>query len=209
MSALSVCNFHVFRGERHVLRGVSFELDRGCCLQVTGQNGAGKTTLLRALCGLVEIEAGGVAWEGRPVGRRSPELHANLAYLGHEAPLKADLSARENLRFSAGIRRTLAAGEIDAALARVAATAFADRPVRTLSAGQRRRIALAALWLFGVPLWILDEPTTNLDTEGQGLVAGLIEERLGSGGLVVAAVHHPLAIAPERLRALVIPGSPA
>jgi heme exporter protein A len=91
-------------------------------------------------------------------------------------------------------------------LDRVGAAAFADRPVRSLSAGQRRRVAFAALWLFGVPLWILDEPNTNLDTQGQGLVAGLIEEHIGAGGLVVAAVHQELVLRSGTRVDLVIPG---
>lgn len=206
---LGVRNFHVFRGERHVLRGLSFDVATGECLQVTGVNGAGKTTLLRALCGLVDLEEGSLLWRGVTTSRSAPAFHSEIAYLGHDAPLKGDLTGRENLGFAVGLRRAVGPQDLARSLERVGARGFADRPVRSLSAGQRRRIALASLWLFGVPLWILDEPTTNLDTEGQGLVAGLIEERLGSGGLVVAAVHHPLAIAPERLRALVIPGSPA
>ena len=91
-------------------------------------------------------------------------------------------------------------------LQRVDATGFADRPVRSLSAGQRRRIALASLWLCGVPLWILDEPNTNLDTKGQALVAGLIDEQLAGGGLVVAAVHQELTLQSGRRVDLMIPG---
>jgi len=204
---LSASNFHAFRGERHVLRGVSFELGSGSCLQVTGVNGAGKTTLLRALCGLVDLEEGTLQWRGATTARTAAAYHAELAYLGHDAPLKGDLTGRENVRFAVGLRRGLAGDDLRRGLERVGAEAFADRPVRTLSAGQRRRIAFAALWLCGVPLWILDEPNTNLDTAGQALVSGLIEEQLAGGGLVVAAVHQPLALAAGRLVDLVIGGS--
>lgn len=206
MSGLGVRNLHVFRGERHVLRGVSFDVGRGRLLQVTGRNGAGKTTLLRCLCGLVEPEQGEVWWDGercRP-GAGAAGFYRHMSYLGHEAPLKADLSGRENLYYAVGIRRVLGSADLERGLERVGAGAFADRPVRSLSAGQRRRIALAGLWLAQAPLWILDEPTTNLDSQGQALVASLIDERLAGDGTVVAAVHHELAVSPGRLDGLVI-----
>jgi heme exporter protein A len=203
---LGARNFHVFRGDRHVLRGLSFDVAAGQCLQVTGVNGAGKTTLLRALCGLVDLEEGHLEWRGIETARSAAAFHAEMAYLGHDAPLKGDLTGRENVGFAVGLRRRLGPSDLARGLERVGAQAFADRPVRSLSAGQRRRIALAALWLFGVPLWILDEPNTNLDTQGQGLVAGLIEEHIGAGGLVVAAVHQELVLRSGTRVDLVIPG---
>jgi heme exporter protein A len=189
---LEVENLHLWRGDRHVLRGVHFALARGGCLEVCGANGSGKTTLLRTLCGLIYPEEGRVLWNGENVRRDLRAFHAALAYLGHEPPLKADLTARENLRFWIGIRRRLAAEELTAALARVGALPFCERQVRTLSAGQRRRVALAGIALLAVPLWLLDEPVTNLDAEGRDLVAELIGEQLARGGMVIAAVHHPL-----------------
>ena len=104
------------------------------------------------------------------------------------------MSGRENLRFLVGIRRAVSPADIDAALARTGATSFADRAVRTLSAGQRRRVALAGVLLSGASLWLLDEPTTNLDADGQQLVAALIDEHVSRGGIVVAAVHHSLTL---------------
>jgi heme exporter protein A len=194
---LEVENLNLWRGERHVLRGVHFTLGRGACLEVTGANGAGKTSLLRTLCGLIYPEEGRVLWNGEDVRRDLPAFHSALAYLGHEAPLKVDLTARENLHYWIGVRRRVSAAELDAALARVGAASWCDRLVRTLSAGQRRRVALAALALLAVPLWLLDEPTTNLDTDGRQLVGGLIGEQLARGGMVVAAVHQGL---PEAVR---------
>ena len=198
---LDIENLHVWRGDRHVLRGVRFSLARGECLQVTGANGSGKTSLLRAVCGLTYPEEGRVLWQGQDVRRDLPAFHSALAYLGHEPPLKADLSTRENLRYWIGVRRRVSAGALDAVLERVGALSWCDRLVRTLSAGQRRRAALAGLALLLVPLWLLDEPTTNLDTEGQQLVGNLIAEHLARGGMVVAAVHHelPAVLASRRL----------
>jgi heme exporter protein A len=189
---LEVENLHLWRGERHVLRGVRFALAHGMCLEVSGANGAGKTSLLRTLCGLIYPEEGRVLWNGRDVRADLPAFHSALAYLGHEPPLKADLTGRENLRYWIGIRRRVAPGDLDAALARVGGASWGERLVRTLSAGQRRRVALAGLALLAVPLWVLDEPTTNLDTEGRQLIGGLIAEQLARGGMVIAAVHHGL-----------------
>jgi heme exporter protein A len=192
---LEVENLHLWRGERHVLRGVQFSLPQGGCLEVTGANGSGKTSLLRTICGLTYPESGRVLWSGEDVRRDLPAFHGSLAYLGHEPPLKSDLTARENLRYWVGVRRRVTADALDAALARVGVRQWADQLVRTLSAGQRRRVALAGLALLVVPLWLLDEPTTNLDSEGQQLVGALIGEQLARGGLVIAAVHHSLPAA--------------
>ena len=198
---LEVEDLHLWRGDRHVLRGVGFRVTRGECLQVTGANGSGKTSLLRTLCGLMYPEEGRVLWEGQDVRRDLPGFHAALAYLGHEPPLKAELTTRENLRYWIGVRQRLSVRALDGALERVGASSWCDRLVRTLSAGQKRRAALAGLVLLMVPLWLLDEPTTNLDTEGQQLVGTLIAEQLARGGLVVAAVHHelPSGLAARRL----------
>ena len=196
---LTVHGVHLWRGDRHVLRGVGFEASAGKCVLLTGKNGAGKTTLIRAIAGLLDPEEGQVFWRGTPARERRDEFHAELAYLGHEPPLKGDLSACENLKYSIGIRRAVTSAEVDAALARTGASTFADRAVRMLSAGQKRRVALAGVLLANAVLWLLDEPTTNLDADGQQLVRDLISEQLARGGLVVAAVHHSLPLPPEQL----------
>lgn len=185
-----------------MISGLSFAVAAGRCLQVVGHNGAGKTTLLRVLSGLLEPDEGEVRWEGRPVDLRSPEFQREFAYLGHQPPLKDDLTGRENLRFSVALRGNLPVrgGDmaIDAALADVDAAGFSDRPVRSLSTGQRRRIALAALPLATARLWLLDEPVTNLDAAGQGVVAALVARQLESGGIVVAATHQDLGLGAGR-----------
>jgi heme exporter protein A len=196
---LIVQGVHLWRGDRHVLRGLSFVGQPGKCVLLTGKNGAGKTTLIRAIAGLLDPEEGQVFWRGTPARARRDEFHSELAYLGHEPPLKGDLSARENLKYSIGIRRAVTSDEIDAALARTGASAFSDRAIRMLSAGQRRRVALAGVLLSNAVLWLLDEPTTNLDADGQQLVRDLIAEQLDRQGIVVAAVHHSLPLPAERL----------
>ncbi len=195
-------NLHLWRGDRHVLRGVRFSVSAGECLQVTGGNGAGKTSLLRTLSGLMYPEEGSVSWCGENIRRDMQRFHGDLAYIGHEPPLKADLTAQENLRYWVGVRKSLNKQRIDVELSRLGADQWGNRPIRTLSAGQKRRVALAGLLLMGAPLWLLDEPTTNLDVEGQRLVGTLIEEHLASGGLAVAAIHHELAVSSTVLRRL-------
>lgn len=180
-------------------------VSEGECLQVTGSNGAGKTSLLRTLSGLMYAEEGTVLWRGRDVRRDLQGFHAEVAYIGHEPPLKVDLTARENLRYWLGVRWSVNLREIDQALERVEAGLWRDRPVRTLSAGQKRRVALAGLALSTVPLWLLDEPTTNLDRQGQQLVGSLIDEHVARGGLVVAAIHHDLSVCATALRRLELP----
>jgi heme exporter protein A len=147
-------------------------------------------------------EEGSITWCGEDIRRDLQAFHADLAYIGHEPPLKTDLTAEENLRYWVGVRRKLALGEMERELGRLGADQWRNRPIRTLSAGQKRRVALAGLLLMAAPLWLLDEPTTNLDTEGQRLVGTLIEEHLAQGGLAVAAIHHELAISAVPVRRL-------
>jgi len=204
MNELTADNLHLWRGEQHVLRGISFHLAGGQCLQVTGPNGAGKTTLLRALCGLVPLETGVVRWCGRDVAADLIAYHSQIDYLAHDNGLKADLSAAENLRFAARLRGRLQPDEISAALARTGITDASEVLLRRLSAGQRRRVALARLLLTGGALWVLDEPGANLDQRGQALLSELIEAHLAGGGSAVVATHHDLQLPPTQLLSLAL-----
>lgn len=189
---LEARDINCWRGERHILRDVSFGVGTGEFLKITGPNGVGKTTLLRVVCGLLPAESGVVEWRGKRVTSSNDEYHADMAYLGHLNSLKADLTARENLRFLAGLRQSLTEADIDAALDRVGILSRGDLASRSLSAGQKRRLALARLLLSGAWLWILDEPVTNLDVAGIALVEDLIREHIGRGGLALAAAHQRL-----------------
>jgi heme exporter protein A len=191
---LSVDRVHVWRGDRHVLQGVSAHVRTGELLHVSGPNGTGKTTLLRVISGLLRPEQGSVSWLGRSIAHYRSEYQADLAYAAHEPALKADLSALENLRFSVGLKRRSSGAELRAALERTGVAACADLPARVLSAGQRRRVSLARVLAMRAVLWLLDEPYANLDTAGSELVSELLQAHVMAGGLALVVAHRDLAL---------------
>jgi heme exporter protein A len=177
------------RGERRLFAGLSFRLTAGEALLVTGPNGAGKSSLLRIVAGYLAAASGAVALEG---GEADMPLAGQCHYLGHRDGLRAALTVRENLAFSCALLG--GAGDIVAALGAVGMQRLIDNPVATLSAGQRRRVALARLMLAPRPLWLLDEPTSALDAAGQDMVADCLARHLGEGGLALVATHLPIAV---------------
>ncbi|MGA9028196.1 MAG: cytochrome c biogenesis heme-transporting ATPase CcmA [Steroidobacteraceae bacterium] len=191
-AALSLDQVHVWRGDRHVLRGVSLQLRAGELLQISGPNGTGKTTLLRVMCGLLRPEQGRVSWCGEAITEIREQYQALLAYASHEPALKGDLTALENLRFSVGLKRRVSAGDLTAALACTGVEACADLPARVLSAGQRRRVAMARVLAMRARVWLLDEPFTNLDAAGAELITRLLREHVERGGLGAVVAHHAL-----------------
>jgi heme exporter protein A len=179
----------VWRGERCLFEQLHFELDAGQLALLVGPNGSGKTTLLRLLAGLASPSSGVVTWNDTPVTELPPEQRAELAYRGHLEALKRDLTVRENIEFQLALRSTGA--KLDELLCEVKLDAAADTRVRFLSAGQRRRTALALLQLAGAKLWLLDEPTTNLDADGRALLRDWVRRHRASGGIAVIATHQP------------------
>lgn len=197
---LCVEKVHVWRGDRHVLRGVSLDLHPGELMHVSGPNGTGKTTLLRVVSGLLRPEKGSVAWQGRSIAATAVEYQAALAYASHEPALKSDLTALENLRFTVGLKRRVTAAELRSSLERTGVGACADLPARVLSAGQRRRVAMARVLAFQADLWLLDEPYTNLDGSGSSLLSALLAEHVGQGGVALVVAHHDLNVAVQTRR---------
>lgn len=185
-----------------MLAGVTLEAVPGDCIHVLGPNGSGKTTLLRVIAGLLPSEEGRIACNGRDTRDDREAWCASFTYLAHSDGLKPDLTARENLAFDTGMRRALQAGEIETALADLGIPAALDRPTATLSAGQRRRVAFARVMLAAAPLWLLDEPYTNLDRDGSVIVSALVARHLDAGGAALIAAHQPPAIPGHRARSL-------
>jgi heme exporter protein A len=180
------------RGGRWVIAGLTFEALEGSALLVTGPNGAGKTSLLRALAGFLPIEAGGFTLDGGDAERTVGE---QAHYLGHADGVKSALTAGENLAFAAAMLGGDSSRAAQAAaLAALGLEHVIDFPARLLSAGQRRRAALARLLIAKRPLWLLDEPATALDTAAQGALASIMQAHLKDGGILVAAVHGSLGL---------------
>ncbi|MFZ0210784.1 MAG: heme ABC exporter ATP-binding protein CcmA [Roseiarcus sp.] len=180
------------RGGRRLFSGLSFQVGAGEALVAVGPNGAGKSSLLRAIAGFLPLAEGSLVLQG---GDAEASLGEQAHCVGHADALKGALTAGENLEFWAGVlggdpRR----GAWLPALGRLGLAHVADFPVRALSAGQKRRVALARLLVARRPLWLLDEPTTALDAAAQSLFAGVMREHLGAGGLIIAATHAPLGL---------------
>lgn len=195
------------RNDVPVFGPLDFRVEAGEALLVQGGNGAGKTTLLRVLAGLLDGETGTVSLSGAPAG---PAARAGrLAYLGHLPGLKADLGAMDNLAYLCGLLGHRPEIAMDEALAIVGLAGFEDAPVRTLSAGQRKRLSLARMWLSPAPLWLLDEPYANLDLPGIELVNRMVRAHLDAGGGALVTTHGAYAAPPVRTRLLVLSPSAA
>jgi heme exporter protein A len=184
------------RGGRQVFDGLSFAVDAGSALLVSGANGAGKTSLLRMVAGLLRAEAGRIELRaGDPELTTAEQAH----FLGHQDALKPALTVAENLQFWS---RYLGddGSESSGALDTVGLGGLADLPAGYLSAGQRRRLSMARLLAVKRPIWLLDEPTAALDSSGQVRLADLMHQHLAGGGMIIAATHGPLGIEAKELR---------
>jgi len=189
------------RGERLVFAGLSFRLPAGGAVVLTGSNGSGKTSLLRIVAGLLTPAAGRLAWGEQPLSSDVAAHRARLHYVGHRDAIKSALTPRETLAFSVALRgfpALRAAPAIDRALAAFALDRTADWPNRWLSAGQRRRLALARLLAAPAPLWLLDEPISTLDGDGRARLEEIIVAHRAGGGRLVLSTHAPLGLAGAR-----------
>jgi heme exporter protein A len=199
ISSLTAENLACTRGSRCLFEGLAFSVKAGQALALEGANGAGKTSLLRLIAGLLPQAAGRVVLseEGREIAE--PEERGRLTgWLGHQDALKPALTVAEQLAFFGKLYGQ--EGDQPALLDQVALSRQAQLPCRYLSAGQRRRLALARLLLSARPLWLLDEPFAALDVAGKGLVERLMALHCGQGGIVIAATHEPLGLNNESLK---------
>ena len=176
---LSVSQITLERYFQPVFEPLDFQLDRGALLVITGANGCGKTTLIRLLAGILTPSTGSIQSQAK-----------GTAYVGHSLALKDDLSVEENVLFARNFQGS-GQGSVDDVISRVGLRRVADQPARTLSAGQRKRCALARLMLIPAELWLLDEPYSSLDDEGIALLDGLLVEHVERGGSCILALHGP------------------
>jgi heme exporter protein A len=194
---LSASRLTVERGGRVIISNLSFALEQGQSLTVTGPNGAGKSTLLRALAGLLPLTSGVIS----VAPATSETLAENAHYVGHADALKSLLTVAENLEFLAAILDAGNGGlRAVEALSVFGLSHAADLPVAYLSAGQKRRAALAKLLAARRPVWLLDEPSTALDAASQKVIKDVMAAHLAQGGMIVAATHAQLDLGGQELR---------
>ena len=192
---LSANDLSAVRGERLLFKQLNFSLKNGTVLYLQGANGTGKTTLLRMLCGLSKPYSGVINWCGNNINDLAEEFHQHVVYIGHLPSIKEDLTALENLQFSLALTGELFnLAQASEVLNMLGLARGLHLPTRMLSQGQKRRVALARLWLQDLPLWILDEPFTALDVDATKLLKQKIERFANAGGMVVLTTHQEMLI---------------
>jgi heme exporter protein A len=192
------------RGQRQLFSDVSVAVKPGSLLAVSGENGSGKTSFLRMLCGLFSPDRGSILWQGKDIRQLKELYSAELIYIGHLNGIKDDLTPIENLQLSAFL-----AGDdrsdvmVQKALEAVGLVrAVHPLPTRVLSQGQKRRVALARLWLSTRPLWFLDEPFASLDAAATQYVTQRLHAHLHNGGMVVVSTHQDIALPSDSIQHL-------
>jgi len=200
---LEVSNLSCIRGDHQLFSGLSFSLNAGELMQVQGENGSGKTSLLRTLCGFMQAAEGEIRWRGKKVDDLGEEFNAEMLYFGHLNAIKDELNAVENLRINSGLAGyTVSEQDALNVLRRMGLRRKERLPVKVLSQGQRRRVALSRLLVGDASLWILDEPLAALDIAAVELMQELIGEHLSKGGMVIFTTHQPLLVTGVKTRQL-------
>ncbi|TPE54728.1 cytochrome c biogenesis heme-transporting ATPase CcmA [Maribrevibacterium harenarium] len=189
VTTLCVENLWLERGDRDLCRGLSFSLQGGQVARIIGENGAGKSSLLKYLVGTLSAVEGSVAFNGEDISAHRDVLIQDLLYIGHTPGVKSVFTVAENLKLYAPHSSNQ---ELEYALTQVSLDAYWDTPAAQLSAGQKRRVALARLWLTQKPVWLLDEPFTALDVSGVEVLEQRIKDHVITGGIVVLTTHQPL-----------------
>ncbi len=200
---LSIANLECVRGDKQLFSGLSFTLEVGGLLHVHGPNGSGKTTLLRAIAGLVLPEAGEIEWDGHPTNRQREEFNRHLIYQGHHYGLKFELTGYENLKVFANLSGfDVSERDVENALKRVGLARCIELPVKVLSQGQKKRVALARLLLQPARLWILDEPFVGLDVAAVSMLLDMVDKHVANGGMVILTTHQEVGIEVGKLQHL-------
>jgi len=206
-ATLQVDNVACTRGYRDLFAGLNFQLQPGQVLRVEGENGSGKTSLLRILAGLAQPVAGQVLWDGRRINDPEACYYQQLLYLGHKPGIKFELTPLENLCMARALFGAREQDGIEEALYQVGLYGFEDIPCGNLSAGQKRRVALAQLLLTDARLWILDEPYTSLDVKAVAFLEQLFAGHVQAGGMLIITSHQPVNVAGCDFRRLVLPAT--
>ena len=190
---LEAVDLECVRGAQQLFVGLNFELEAGSALQVEGTNGSGKTSLLRLLCGLSMPESGVIQWCGQDIRECRSEYQSRLSYVGHIHGIKDDLTAVENLDMT---RVLGASNDVTAqtALQRVGLSDYEHSFCRHMSAGQRRRVALARLLISNASLWVLDEPLTAIDKHGVAELEQVFRDHVSGGGSLIITSHQPVKL---------------
>ena len=191
---LTAVDVGVERGEQVLFRQVNLTLVAGELVQLTGSNGCGKTTLLRILAGLGTADAGELFWCGVPLARQRQLLREQSLYIGHKPGISAELTPVENLCFLAGLQQPVSRQRALQALTDIGLEARVDVPCRVLSAGQKRRVALARLGFSKARLWILDEPLTALDLQARSWLELQLQQHIEQGNAALVSTHTLLDI---------------
>lgn len=200
---LNIANLECVRGDRQLFAELSFAMDEGSLLHVHGPNGSGKTTLLRAIAGLVLPEAGDIQWHGVSTRKLGEDFNRELLYLGHHYGLKFELSGYENLHIFARLSGfNITDRQVEVALKQMGLARCVELPVKVLSQGQKKRVALARLLLQPSKLWILDEPFVALDVAAVSMLLELIRQHVADGGMVILTTHQEVDVEVGKLQHL-------
>jgi heme exporter protein A len=195
------------RNDRLLFERLDISLDAGQMLVVEGPNGCGKTSLLRILTGLRLADGGQVLWRGEPVDRLAGDYFEQVNYVGHHDGVKHELSCLENLRLARAMG-VPSNDDLDNVLEQVNLYAYGETEVGSLSAGQKRRLALARLLATEATLWILDEPFTSLDKTSMAMFASVFEHHLQQRGMIVMTSHHDISLPQQALLRLQLGAPP-
>lgn len=195
MMQLIIDNLAFERNYQFLFSQINCVLNSGEILQVCGANGSGKSTLLRMLAGFIEPHTGTVLWQEKSIFRHRDTYQQYLHYVGHLNGTKPNLTVHENLQLNAALTNNkINSLHLKTTLQKMGLTHAIHTQAQYLSAGQLRRLSLARLLLNPTPLWILDEPMTTLDTEGQELLCDLLKQHLTNNGMAILATHQNLLL---------------